>query len=203
MKISMIGAGNISGTLGSKWAAQGHEVVFGVREPQAEKVQALLAQSGHGATAVPLSESVLRAEVVVFAVPGRVMGEVVGQLEAQLNGKLLIDTTNKVGQMPLHSLDVLRRAAPDSLLFRAFSTLGWENFANPEINSVQTDLFYCGDEGAGQTAVHDLITAIGLRPIYLGDLEQADYLDALTQLWFILALKQGRGRHLALKMLTD
>jgi len=35
MKIAVIGAGNIGRTLGSKWAAAGHEVVYGVRSPGA------------------------------------------------------------------------------------------------------------------------------------------------------------------------
>ena len=32
MKIAVLGAGNIGGTLGKKWLAAGHEVVFGVRD---------------------------------------------------------------------------------------------------------------------------------------------------------------------------
>jgi len=40
-----------------------------------------------------------------------------------------------------------------------------------------------------------------LRPIYIGGLEQVDLLDNQTRLWFTLALQQGRGRHLALKLL--
>ena len=52
MKIAIVGTGNIGGTLGGKWAAAGHEVVFGTRQAGAEKVQGVLAQVGHGVTAV-------------------------------------------------------------------------------------------------------------------------------------------------------
>ena len=31
MKIAVIGKGNIGGTLGSKWSAAGHDVVYGAR----------------------------------------------------------------------------------------------------------------------------------------------------------------------------
>ena len=34
MKIGVLGAGNIGGTLGAKWASQQHEVFFGVRDPR-------------------------------------------------------------------------------------------------------------------------------------------------------------------------
>ena len=153
MKIIILGAGNIGSTLGSKWANKGHEVVFGVRDPQAEKVQALLAKMGQGTTAVSISTAAANADVVVFAIPGSAMAATAAQLGSQLNGKILIDTTNNVGQPVMGSLDVLRQAAPDSPIFRAFCTLGWENFAVPVIDGMQVDLFYCGDGGGEQTAV--------------------------------------------------
>ena len=201
MKISVLGAGNIGGTLGGKWAAAGHEGVFGVRDPQAEKVQLLLAKAGNGATAVPVPAAAAGADVVVFAVPGGAMGETAVALGSKLNGKILVDTANLVGQTPMNSLSLLRQAAPASPLFRAFSNLGWENFADPVIDGVQVDLFYCGDGGDGQTAVHTLIADIGLRPVYLGGVDQADLVDSLTRLWFVLALQRGYGRHLAFKLM--
>lgn len=203
MKISVIGGGNIGGTLGSKWAAAGHEVVFGVRDPGLEKVKALLARAGHGATAVPLANAVEGAEVVLFSIPSAAMPETVAVLGSQLDGKVLIDATNNISSSPMHRLQLLSQAAPKGHLVRAFSNLGWENFAKPEINGMQVDLFYCGLEGYGQVVADQLISEIGLRPIYLGGLDQVDIVDALTGLWFVLALREGRGRHLALKMIAE
>ena len=34
MRIGIIGAGNVGGTLGSAWAKRGHEVAFGSRGPE-------------------------------------------------------------------------------------------------------------------------------------------------------------------------
>lgn len=201
MKIAILGTGNIGGTLGRKWAAAGHTVVFGAREPEAAKVQALLVEVGHGATAVSTSTSITHADAVLFAIPGRAMAETIAQLGDALNGKILLDAANNVGQQPMNSLALLRQAAPDSPLFRAFSTLGWENFAEPVINGEQVDLFYCGDAGAGRTAVAQLITEIGLRPVYLGGEEQVELVDNLTRLWFTLAFQQGKGRRLAFKVM--
>ena len=39
MEIGVIGAGNVGGTLGRRWTQKGHKVVFGVREPNDEKVR--------------------------------------------------------------------------------------------------------------------------------------------------------------------
>lgn len=203
MKIGIIGAGNIGRSLGHKWADQGHEVVFGVREPQAEKVLSLLETIENGATANVIEAAVVASDVVLFAIPGRAMAETVATLGSELDGKILIDASNNVGRTPMHQLQLLRQVAPAGLLFRAFSNLGWENFATPVIDGVQVDLFYCGDGGDGQATVDALIAEIGLRPIYIGGVDQVDIIDALTQLWFVLALQQGRGRCLAFKLIGE
>ena len=203
MKISVIGAGNIGGTLGSKWAAQEHTIRFGVREPQAEKVQSLLAEIGNGATAASVPESIDDVDVVLFAIPGRAMAETVTRLGSRLDGNILIDATNNLGAAPMHSLDMLRQAAPNSSLFRAFSNLGWEIFDDPDFGDTNADLFYCGDSGQEQKAVNALIADVGLRPIYIGETEKNLLIDNLTRLWFTLASEQGRGRHLAFKLLHD
>jgi predicted dinucleotide-binding enzyme len=99
----------------------------------------------------------------------------------------------------LHSGD----AAPTAQVFRAFSTPGWENFADPVIGGVQADLFYAGPEGDADTVVSGLITDVGLRPVRVGGREQLHIVENLTALWFTLTLQQGRGRHLAFKMLSE
>lgn len=203
MKITVIGAGNIGGTLGTKWAQHGHDVTFGVRDPQAPKIQSLLVESGHGATAATVPNSLDDANLVLFAIPGRAMPETIARLGDRLDGKILLDATNNVSADPMHSLDPLRDAAPHSSLFRAFSNLGWENFDNPLFGGIRADLFYCGDGGEDQATVNALIADVGLRPIYIGETEKSFLIDNLTRLWFTLALEQGRGRHLAFKMLAD
>ena len=46
-----------------------------------------------------------------------------------------------------------------------------------------------------------LISDIGLRPVSLGDSDQADLVDSITALWFALAIRRQHGRHLAFKVL--
>lgn len=200
MKIGVIGAGNIGATLGRSWAVVGHEVTFGVRDPQADKVRTLLQDVGHGAKAAAVTMALESADVVLFAIPGRAMDETVSILGRKLDGKILIDATNDIGSSPMHSLAVLRQIAPGSPIFRAFSNLGWENFARPRIDNTQVDLFYCGDGGDAQRAMDELIGDVGLRPVYIGGSEQAGVIDALTHLWFILVQRNDGNRRLALKL---
>ncbi len=44
MRIAILGAGNVGGGLGKAFAAVGHEVVFGVRDPESTKTLAALAR---------------------------------------------------------------------------------------------------------------------------------------------------------------
>jgi hypothetical protein len=201
MKISILGAGNIGGTLGRKWAAQGHDVVFGVRDVNAAKVEQLLDATEGRATAASVADAVAGVEVVLLAIPGQAVESTLAALGGKLDGKIIIDATNNVGQPVMNSLATVRAHAPGARLFRAFSNLGWENFAEPVFDGVQADLFYCGDSGQARTTVEALIADVGLRPVYVGDLDQVPVIDSLTRLWFALALQQGYGRHMAFKML--
>ena len=47
MQLAIIGAGNVGGALGTAWAQKsGHDICFGVRDPKADKAQALLRALG-------------------------------------------------------------------------------------------------------------------------------------------------------------
>ena len=41
MKISILGAGRIGSGLGNKWKAAGHEIIFGLRNPDDPKYKSL------------------------------------------------------------------------------------------------------------------------------------------------------------------
>jgi predicted dinucleotide-binding enzyme len=201
MKVTVLGTGNVGSTLGRKWAAAGCEVVFGVRDVAAEKVQSLLAETT--AQAASVAEAITPSKVIVFAIPGTAVPETVLANQEALNGKIIIDATNKIREAEMNSFAAFTTYTPQASLFRAFNSLGWENFANPTFNGEQADHYYCGDSGPDQEVVHKLIADIGLRPIYIGGREQVSVVDNLVRLYFALAIGQGYGRHLAFKTLYD
>ena len=49
MKLGIIGAGNVGGTLGSRWAQAGHTIVFSAKDPQSSKIAELLGKAGPNA----------------------------------------------------------------------------------------------------------------------------------------------------------
>lgn len=203
MRVSILGAKIIGGTLGRAWVRAGHTVRFGVRNPQNPELQALVQSLGNAASVSGIAEAITAGEVVVFAIPGQAMESTIAEHAAALAGKTVIDAANRIGASAMNSQAIFATYAPTALVFRAFNTVGWESFDNPRFGALQADLFYSGPVGEAQAQVAQLIADVGLRPVWVGGPEHTQTVDALTSLWFALAIEQQRGRHLAFKMLTD
>jgi len=188
MKIAVIGTGKIGGTLGGRWRAAGHEVVYGSR-----------AGSGEGPGGAPLmavGDALTGADVVLLAVPGGAVAEVAAANGAALAGKVVIDAANRIGQPDTDSRAAITAAAPQARYVRAFNTLGWENFADPPRGAA---LFYAADPSA-RAAAEELITAVGLEPVFAGDASATGTVDALLPLWFALVKHNGGNRKVALSI---
>jgi predicted dinucleotide-binding enzyme len=202
LTIAVLGAGKIGGTLGKKWQAAGYHVRFGVRDPGGAHAQARSAELGDQVAIGTIADALQgNPDVVLIALPGAVVELIAQEFAAELNGRIILDAANRMGADSLHNLAPFQQHAPQAHLYRAFNTLGWENFAEPTFDGIQADLFYCGPEGDIRATVEQLIATIGLRPVYLGGVEQMGLLDSIATLWFTLALGQKKGRHLAFKVL--
>jgi predicted dinucleotide-binding enzyme len=203
VKIAVLGAGNIGGTLGRKWVATGHQVTFGVNDPSGEHAQKLRSEIGSqvpiGTIAQALSSN---PDVVLMAIPGGAMDATCAQYAGQLDGKIIIDAANNMRASVPNSFAALQKYAPNARIYRAFNTYGWENFADSEYAGGPADHFYCGTDGEARVVVEQLIADIGLQPMYLGGVEQVDLVDAILRLWFALAVGQHKGRNLVFKVLT-
>jgi predicted dinucleotide-binding enzyme len=199
-RIAVLGAGNIGGTLGRKWIAAGHQVAFGVNDTSGEHAQQLRADAGADVSIGTVASVLPDAEVVLFAIPGGTMEATIAANASALDGKVIIDAANRVGSPSMNSLAFFQQHTPNAKVYRAFNSLPWEAFDNPDFNGVQADLFFAGD-AANITLVEQLIGDIGLRPIYVGGMDQIPLVDSVAGLFFALAIGQKRGRHLAFKVL--
>ena len=181
MKIGIIGAGNIGGTLGRRWKAAGHEVVYGRRD------------------AISVKQAVQGADVVLLAIPGNAVVELVREHKADLDGAVIVDATNDFGGPSMNVWPEMSKLVPTAKLYRAFNSYGWDVCADPELGGQQPDMFYAGPEGASQNQVEQLITDAGLRPIWVGGSDQVDTVDGVLRLWFNLS--RHRGRRIAFKLI--
>ncbi len=202
LTVAVLGAGNIGRTLGKKWSAAGHQVRFGVHDVSGKNAQEVRAELGEQAVVGTIADALQgNPDVVLVALPGGAVEAMAQEYAAQLNGRIIIDAANRMGADSMHNLAPFQRYAPQAQLYRAFNSLGWENFAEPVFDGIQADLFYCGPDGDGRTMVEQLISDVGLCPVYLGGSEQVGLLDSIASLWFALAFGQKKGRHLAFKVL--
>ena len=80
----------------------------------------------------------------------------------ELRPRIIIDATNNVRAADMSNVDLLTASSPRAKEFRAFNSLGWENFAQPQDGAIQADLFYCGpDEADVRSAVEQLVGMSG------------------------------------------
>jgi 8-hydroxy-5-deazaflavin:NADPH oxidoreductase len=187
MRIAVVGTGNIGSTLGARWTQAGYEVTYGARAQRAD---------GPGGAAVQsVDEAVAGADVVLLAVPGPAVADVLARVGAQLAGTVVVDATNNLGAGAANALAEVTAQAPAAHYVRAFNTLGWENFAEPLRDA---DLFFAADAEAREVA-EELIAAVGLRPVYVGGRDASGTVDALLRLWFALAQQRG-NRKLAFRL---
>jgi predicted dinucleotide-binding enzyme len=200
MTIAVIGSGNIGGALSGRLAAAGQEVTVGVRDGGARD------GLDEGVSVASIGDAVAAAETVIVAIPGGAVPGFAGDQGAALAGKLVIDATNDLSGGDEGSLShtaAWSELAPDAVVARAFSTLGFENYRNPTVAGQTATLFWCGPDGEHGDAVEAVIRAVGLDPVRIGGLEAAATLDGMTRMWFQLVFTQKMGRHLAFKLLRD
>jgi predicted dinucleotide-binding enzyme len=198
--IAIIGSGVIGRTLATRFAQAGHTVTFGARDPHNADLAAFAQQIG--ARVTDIDTAIDAADVVLLAINGAAMAEAVPAFGASLDGRVVIDASNNVGGPSLNSLAAVAEHAPAARLYRAFNSLGWENFADAQYGDDTGDLLYSGPDGESRTVVAELIGATGLRPVWVGDNDKAQLVDNFVALWFTLAFERGWGRNLGFKLLT-
>lgn len=199
-KIGILGAGNVGETLGRGWAAKGHSVRFGVRDPKDPKNKDL------GAPSVTISEAAAHGDVIAVATPWPATKEAI-QNAGNLAGKILLDCTN-----PLEGLALDRGFstsggeqvavwAKGAKAVKIFNTTGSNNMADPNYNGQSATMFYCGDDAEAKKTAAQLAADLGFDPIDAGPLTQARHLEPMAMLWISMAIQYGYGRDMAFKLL--
>ena len=191
MKIAVLGAGHIGSTVGRLWHTAGHEVTFAARDPAGP--QALAAELGGRAHAATVTDAVAAAEVILVAVPGPAVIEVL-TTAGSLDGKVVIDAANMVGQDGI-ALRQLADAFPKGHWVRAFNTLQARVLAEENRRQPRWVLFLSGDQQAKPTVAR-LIADAGFEPVDLGGIDDSKFQDPGSALWNT-TLEGGDARALA------
>jgi predicted dinucleotide-binding enzyme len=190
--IAVIGTGNVGGALGPEFAAQGHTIIYGSREPQREDVVALVARTGHGATVAAPGEAVRNADIVVLAVPGVAAVNIARGL-GDLTGKIILDPTNVVdrsGGVMMHGVEgkgsnaqMIQDAHPGASVVKAFNTLNYRQMVDPETAGGPISIPLAGNDAQAKAVIAELVTGMGLEPVDVGPLEYAHILEEMLVMW--------------------
>jgi predicted dinucleotide-binding enzyme len=188
MTTAIIGVGNIGGALARDLVRGGEPVVLAARD---EAHAAALAQElGPLASAAPVVEAIVQADVVVFAVWLDQMKELIAEYGDLLTGKVVADPSTPVkpdgngGLVPAPPEGPSNGAVVAGLLpagahyVKAFGTLGAESLGAAANRSPRRAvLFYATDDERAAAAIERLLDAAGFDPVYAGGGEAAARLE--------------------------
>ena len=208
MKIAILGAGNVGGALARAYASLGHNIFFGVQDPNAEKNQKLLKSTGQGAKVGTVAEAVNFGKIIVLSLPWGVTQTVLKSIES-FKGKLIIDCTLPIaadfsGLTVGHTksgAEQVESWAKGAKVCKAFGQTGFETMADPKRFEGTPVMFVCGSNPASRSTTVELVNELGFDGIDIGELSVARLLEPYGFLWVHLAYKVGLGRDIAFALL--
>ena len=213
MNITIIGAGNMGRSIGTRAAAGGHSVTFVDANPEtAEKAAAEVkayVKNDIKVTTASLGNVEL-GDLVVLAVWYGTNIEIAKQLGTKLAGKVVVDIAN-----PLNSTydglatapdsssaeDLAREVAPGVKVVKAFNTTFAGTLLGGQVSGQPLDVFIAGDDTEARGRVSQLVTDGGMRAIDTGALHRARQLVGMQLLHITLQGTLGANWGSAIKIL--
>ena len=177
MRIGIIGAGHIGGTLAARFVAAGHEVaVSNSRGPET------LAGLVEGAQPMTVGDAERFGEVVVVSIP---LGRYREVPTDAVEGKVVIDTDNYYPQRDGHipeldddsttSSELLQTHLPGARVVKAFNAIVWTKLRDdgrPAGDPDRLGIPISGDDEQAKRTVAQLIDEIGFDAVDAGTLAE-------------------------------
>jgi predicted dinucleotide-binding enzyme len=208
MKIGIIGSGNVGGTLGTRWARNGHQVMFAQRRSQAGALRDLISRAGNNAKTGSVAETAAANELLLIATPRDATQQALSD-SGDVSGKIIIDATNPL--LPdlsglavppkMSGAELVAQWTKGAKVVKAFNTVGANIMSDPTFKDGPVAMFYCGDDLSAKQVVAGLIKELGFDALDAGPLTQARVLEPFALLWISLALQYGYGREIAFRFL--
>lgn len=183
MRIGIIGAGYIGGTLTRKLTALGHEVrVANSRDPQT--LSDLVAETG--ATAVWAAQAADAADLVIVSIPQKNVPDLApGIVSAAKPGAPVIETNNYYPKQRDGLIAEIEAGTPESVwvsqhlgvpVLKVFNGIFWKHLLEngaPTGTDGRIALPVAGADGPAKQAVLDLVDQLGFDPVDGGSLEES------------------------------
>jgi predicted dinucleotide-binding enzyme len=183
MKIGIIGAGQIGGTLTRRFRELGHEVhVSNSRSP--ETLSDLAKETG--ATAVWAKDAAADADLVVVSIPQKNVPELAdGIVDARKPGAPVIETNNYYPQQRDGEIAGIENGQVESAwvaeqigapVYKVFNGIWWKHLlekGTPSGTPNRIALPIAGEDGPGRELVHSIVEQLGFEPIDAGPISES------------------------------
>jgi len=202
MRIAVVGTGMAGCALAPAFAALGHDVVVGTRDP------ARTAAREDWTLDLPLlgfSEVAEGADLVVNATNGQASLAALGAVgAATLAGKVLLDVANPLdfsaGFPPTLTVkdtdclaELIQRAFPGARVVKSLNTVNCAVMVDPgRVGDGESTMFVAGDDADARAVVVSLLQALGWRDVIeFDELSAARGMEMWLPLWVRLVGRLG------------
>jgi predicted dinucleotide-binding enzyme len=176
MRIGVIGAGWLGGTVGARWVKAGHEVLFSTRHP--ERLQNLPTELGANASVGSVADAAAFGPVVLIATPFAAMAAIGHDHRQALQGKIVLDATNSwpseslAGETAKNGVGLTSaRLLAGTQLVRAFSAVDATAVeASAAGSRERLAVPLAGDDREAIDVAVQLVRDAGCDPLVVGDL---------------------------------
>lgn len=195
MKLTIIGSGNVGSAIARAAKKTGNEVR--VADVSVENLKSLGDELGVD-TSTSTLDALNGADAVVLAVPFGAVQDVAAEIAPDVEDRIVIDVTNPLKD-DLSGLatdggsaaELVQKQMPKAKVVKAFNTVLASNQDKGEVDGVQLDGFVAGDDAEAKKTVSYFLEEIGYRPIDVGPLSSARYLEGMAFLNIALNATNG------------
>ena len=203
LKIGIIGAGKIGGTLGTLWVRAGHDVLLSSRHPA--ELQGLAQSLGPKARVGTPREAAVFGDVVLISVPYGALPQIGRDLAKELAGKVVLDTGNpypeRDGEMAVEARRKGTGVAsaeflPGVRLVRAFNAISYRNLGTEAHRAGEPIAIpIAGDDDRALAVATRLVRDAGFEPVVVGPLSRAKLFDVGSPVYTqLLTARELRAR---------
>lgn len=203
LKIGIVGAGKIGGSLATLWAQAGHEVLISSRHP--DQLQDLAKSIGPKARVGTPQEAAKFGDVVLVSVPYGALPQVGRDLSTELEGKVVLDTGNpypeRDGEMAVEARKKGTGVAsaeflPGVRLVRAFNAINYRNLRSEAHRKGELIAIpIAGDDKEALAVASRLVKDAGFEPVVVGPLSQAKRFDVGSDVYVqLLTARELKAR---------
>ena len=185
LRIGVIGAGWMGGTVGREWVRAGHEVMFSSRNP--DELRAMAQQAGPRASVGLPIDAARFGSVLLSTVPYAALPQLAKDLHDPLQGKFVLDASN-----PRRDDSALSREAyadgvavttarllAGARIARAFSSVDATQVeASARRNDNKLGVSVASDDAAALELAARLVRDAGCEPVIVGGLAAATSFQA-------------------------